>query len=60
MEGGAVEHNFERDSPRGHPARFGSIWFGGFRGEDLNVEVYDVRQVMAEKPRIFVKLLISM
>jgi hypothetical protein len=26
------------------PARFGLIWFRGFRGEDLNVKVYDVRQ----------------
>ena len=25
------------------PARFGLIWFRGFRGEDLNVKVYDVR-----------------
>ena len=25
------------------PARFGLIWFRGFRGEDLNVTVYDVR-----------------
>jgi hypothetical protein len=24
------------------PARFGLIWFRGFRGEDLNVKVYDV------------------
>ena len=26
-------------------ARFGLIWFRGFRGEDLNVKVYDVRQM---------------
>jgi hypothetical protein len=37
MEGRAVGHNFERDPPI--PARFGLIWF---RGEDLNVKVYDV------------------
>ena len=35
------------------PARFGLIWFRGFRGEDLNVKVYDIRmddghQVMAK------------
>jgi hypothetical protein len=24
-------------------ARLGLIWFNGFRGEDLNVKVYDVR-----------------
>jgi hypothetical protein len=29
-------------SKRTHPARFGLIWFSGFRGEDLNVKVYDV------------------
>jgi hypothetical protein len=23
-----------------HPARFGLIWFSGFRGEDLNVIFY--------------------
>jgi hypothetical protein len=42
MEGGAVRHNFERDPPRDHPcsARFGLIWFSGFRGEDLNVIFY--------------------
>jgi hypothetical protein len=31
--------------PRTIPASFGFIWFRGFRGEDLNVKVYDVRQV---------------
>ena len=41
--------------PRPISARFGLIWFRGFRGEDLNVKVYDVRwtdddgcQVMAK------------
>jgi hypothetical protein len=29
--------------PRVIPARFGLIWFRGFRGEDLNVKVYDVK-----------------
>jgi hypothetical protein len=53
MEGGAVGHNFERDPPR-----LGLIWFSGFRGEDLNVKVYDVRQmdgcqVMAKAHRAF-------
>jgi hypothetical protein len=37
MEGWSVGHNFERD-----PVRFGLIWCKGFRGEDLNVKVYDV------------------
>ena len=30
--------------PRTILARFGLIWFRGFRGEDLNVKVYDVRR----------------
>ena len=29
--------------PRTIPARFGLIWFRGFRGEVINVKVYDVR-----------------
>ena len=41
MEDGAVGHNFERDPPRGTiPARFGLIWFSGFREEDLHVIFY--------------------
>jgi hypothetical protein len=30
------------------PARFGLIWFRGFRGEDLNVKVYDVRRTPSD------------
>ena len=30
--------------PRTIPATFGLIWFRGFRGEYLNVKVYDVRR----------------
>jgi hypothetical protein len=30
------------------PARFGLIWFRGFRGEDLNVKVYDVRRTQSD------------
>ena len=41
MEGGAVGHNFERETHPGIiPARFGLIWFSGFRGKDLNVIFY--------------------
>ena len=36
MEGMAIRHNFGRDRPRDHPARFGLIWLSGFRGEDLH------------------------
>jgi hypothetical protein len=34
---GRVGHNFQGTIP----AKFGLIWFSGFRGEDLNVKVYD-------------------
>ena len=37
MEGRAIGHNFERTDPGTIPARFGLIWFSGFR-EDLNVK----------------------
>ena len=40
MEDGAVGHNFEKDPAGTIPARFGSIWFSGFRGKDLNVIFY--------------------
>jgi hypothetical protein len=30
------------------PARFGLIWFRGFRGEDLNVKVYNVRRTPSD------------
>ena len=30
------------------PARFGLIWFRGFRGEDLNVKVYGVRRMPSD------------
>jgi hypothetical protein len=33
------------------PARFGLIWFRGFRGEDLNVKVYDVRLTPSDGKR---------
>ena len=38
MEVGAVGHNFEMGTiTRTIPAKFGLIWFSGFREEDLNV-----------------------
>jgi hypothetical protein len=40
MEGGAVGHNLKGTHPGTTPARFGLIWFSGFRGEDLNVIFY--------------------
>jgi hypothetical protein len=48
MEGGSVEHNLKGTHPRTIPAMFGLIWFRGFRGEDLNVKVYDVRRTPSE------------
>ena len=40
MEGRAVGHNLKGTHPGTIPARFGLIWFSGFRGEDLNVIFY--------------------
>jgi hypothetical protein len=44
MEGGAVGHILKGTHPGTIPARLGLIWVSGFRGEDLNVKVYDVRR----------------
>jgi hypothetical protein len=35
--------------PRTISARFGLIWFRGFKGEDLNVKAYDIRQTDDER-----------
>jgi hypothetical protein len=40
MEGGTVGHILKGTYPGTIPARFGLIWFSGFRGEDLNVIFY--------------------
>jgi hypothetical protein len=40
MEGRAVRHNLKGTHPGTISARFGLIWFSGFRGEDLNVIFY--------------------
>jgi hypothetical protein len=51
------------------PARFGLIWFSGFRGKDLNVIFYQnmpnlyksaERKISQKKTGIYVKLLIAM
>ena len=34
--------------PRTIRAKFGLIWLRGFRGEDLNVKVYDVRRMPSD------------
>jgi hypothetical protein len=49
----SVGHNFERDPPKDDPCQVCLIWFRGFRGEDLNVKVYDVRQVVAKAHMAF-------
>jgi hypothetical protein len=36
------------DNQRIIPAIFGLIWFRGFRGEDLNVKVYDVGRTASD------------
>jgi hypothetical protein len=57
--------------PRTIPARFGLIWFSGFRGKDLNVIFYQnmpnlhsryklAERKISDKPRIHVKLLLAM
>jgi hypothetical protein len=44
---GRVGHNFQGTIP----AKFGLIWFSGFRGEDLNVKVYDIRRMSSDGKR---------
>ena len=51
MEGGAVNLSdtiLKGSHPGTIPARLGLIWFSGFRGEDLNVKVYDVRRTPSD------------
>ena len=50
MDCRVIRHTFEKGPPKNHPRQ---IWFSSFRGEDLNVTVYDARgedghQVMAK------------
>jgi hypothetical protein len=40
FSGGAVDTILKGTHPGTIPARFGLIWFSGFRGEDLNVIFY--------------------
>jgi hypothetical protein len=41
--------------PRTIPARFGLIRFRGFRGEDVNVKVYDVRRTDDDGRQVMAK-----
>ena len=59
------------DYPRTIPARFGLIWFSGFRGKDLNVIFYQSMpnlhnryksvegNISQKKTRIYAKLLLA-
>ena len=71
MEGRAVWH--KGTHPGAIPDRFGLIWFGGFRGADLNVIFYQnmpnlhnryksaESKISQKSPEyIYVKLLIAM
>ena len=40
QKAGLSETILKGDHPRTIPARFGLIWFSGFRGKDLNVIFY--------------------
>jgi hypothetical protein len=62
----------KRDHPRTIPAKFALTWFGGFRGEDLNVIFYQnmpnlhnryksaERKISQKNPEYYVKLLLAM
>ena len=67
MEGWAVGQILKGIHPGTIPARFGLIWFSGFRGEDLNVIFYQNMPNLhnrykspERKPGIYVKLLLAM
>jgi hypothetical protein len=63
--------NFAEMHPGTIPARFGLIWFSGFRGEDLNVIFYQnmpnlhnqhksaERKISKKKTRTYAKLLLG-
>jgi hypothetical protein len=44
MRAGLSDTILKGTHPGTIPASFGLIWFSGFRGEDLNVKVYDLRK----------------
>ena len=72
MEGGAVGQILKGTHPGTIPARFGLIWFSGFREEDLNVIFFQnmpnlhnryksaERKISQKKTGINVKLLLAM
>jgi hypothetical protein len=46
--------------PRTIPARFGLIWLSSFRGEDLNVKVYNVQQTDDNGCQVMAKFIWSL
>jgi hypothetical protein len=40
MEGGAVGHNFDRETHKDHSIFGKLIWFSGYKREDLNLIFY--------------------
>jgi hypothetical protein len=72
MEGGPVEHNFERDPPRDHPCH---VWFNlvqRFQRRRFKCDLYQnmpnlhnryksaKRKITQKNPGIYVKLLLAM
>jgi hypothetical protein len=66
-----TDTNLKGTYPGTISARFGLIWFSGFRGEDLNVifnqnmpnlhnRYISAERKMSQKPGIYVKLLLAM
>ena len=71
--GGGLSAKFLKGTHSGTiPARFGVIWFSGFRGEELNVIFYQnmpnlhnryksaERKISQKNPEYIVKLLLAM
>jgi hypothetical protein len=52
MEGGLSDTILKGTHPKTITARFGLIRLRGFRGEDLNVKVYDVRRTPSDGKKI--------
>ena len=48
LRAGLLDTILKGTHPRTIPARFGLIWFRGFRGEDLNVKVYDIQRTPSD------------
>jgi hypothetical protein len=72
MKGGLSDTILKGTHPRTIPARFSVIWFSSFRGEDLNVIIYQImpnlhnryksaeRKISQKNPEYNVELLLAM